>query len=139
MAAVLGAAALRLHQDRLAGDPAYARWRRAGKVAQSRLGKARTMVSGENSPAFYAEVATALRGFVADKLDVAEAGMQMREAEARLTARGASEDSVRAFAECIERCDRQRFAPQDSDAEEESRFLKHVSEVMTALDREIGR
>lgn len=139
MAAVLGALGLRFHQDRLAGDPAYARWRRAGKVAHTRLAKARRMASGESSTEFYAEVATALRGFVADKLDVAEAGMQMRDAEARLRTRGASEDSVKEFAACVERCDRQRFAPEAGDAEEETRFLKRVSKVMTALDREIGR
>jgi len=139
MAAALGALALRLHWDRLEGDPAFARRRRASRIANKRLAKARRMARGDAPKEFYAEVASALRGFMADKINVAEAGMQIREASEQLEARGASEDVIQEVGACLDHCDRQRFAPPESDAEEEARFLDRVAGVMTDLNREVGR
>jgi len=139
MVAVLGALALRSHRDRLEGDPAYARQRRAGRVANKRLAKARGMAGGAAPREFYAEVARALRGFVADKLNVAEAGMQIRKASEELRSRGASDAVVQEVSDCLDHCDRQRFAPPGGDAEEESRFLERVGRVMTELNRKVRR
>jgi len=139
MVAVLGALALRTHQDRLQADPALARQRRAGRVARKRLATARGMASGDAPREFYAEVARALRGLVADKLDMAEAGMQQRDMTERLKQRGASEEVIREIASCLDHCDRQRFAPPESDAAQETRFLDRVAAVMTDLNREVRR
>jgi hypothetical protein len=139
MIGILGAWALRAHRDRLAADPAYARRRRAGRIAHTRLAQARR-VAGKGTPReFYAEVARALRGFVADKLGIPEAGMQMREAEAELRDREVSEELVTEVVACLDHCDRQRFAPPGSDPEEEARFLKRVGALMTSLNRAVGR
>jgi hypothetical protein len=137
MALVLGALALRRHQDRLEGDVAYARGRRASRVAKKRLAEAQRLAGGEDRRAFYAEVARALRGFVADRLNVAEAGMQMGDLSAGLKGHGASESTVTEVMGCLDHCDRQRFAPPDADIEEQARFLARASAAMTALDREV--
>jgi hypothetical protein len=137
VAAVLGSLALRKHQDRLEADPAYARQRKAGRVARKRLARAREMAGGGAPRDFYAEVARALRGLVADKLNMAEAGMQLRELTGTLKERGASEDVVQEIASCLDHCDRQRFAPPGADAREETRFLDRVARVMTTLNREV--
>ncbi len=137
MAAVLGSLALRRHRDRLESDPAYARRRKAGRVARKRLDQARGMAGGDRPREFYAEVARALRGFVADKLNMSEAGMQLREVTMTLEARGASEEVIREISDCLDHCDRQRFAPPQEDAREEARFLDRVGEVMTRLNREV--
>jgi len=137
MAGVLGALGLRRHWDRLEGDVAYARRRRAGRVAKKRLAEARRLAGGDDARAFYAEVARAMRGFVADKLDLSEAGMQMTDLEAGLTRRRVSESTVGELLGCLEHCDRQRFAPQDGDNEEQARFLERASVTMTTLDREV--
>ncbi len=139
MATVLGALALRRHRERLAGDPAYARRRRAGRVARRRLGRARTLAGEDDARAFYAEVARALRGLAADRLNVAEAGMQLQDLTQALRERGASEETVREIADCLDHCDRQRFAPPEADAGVEARFLDRVGAVMTALNREVKR
>jgi len=139
MAAVLGSLALRKHQDRLEGDPAYARQRKAGRVARKRLARARGMAGGEAPREFYAEVARALRGLVADKLNMAEAGMQLREVRGTLQERGASDQVVQEISACLDHCDRQRFAPPEADAQEEARFLDRVARVMTELNREVKR
>jgi hypothetical protein len=139
MVAVLGATGLRYHQDRLEGDPAFARRRRAGRVAHARLAEAKRMATGEAPREFYAEVAKALRGFVSDKLDVAEAGMQARDVDRGLRSEGVPEELVQEVLDCLEHCDLQRFAPPKEDPGEETRFLKKTSKIMTALNREIGR
>ncbi len=139
MVAVMGAAGIRFHQDRLAADPAFARRRRAGRVAHARLAEARRMATGKDPRAFYAEISRALRGFVADKLDLAEAGMQVRDLAEGLGRAGVPEDAIRELVECLEHCDRQRFAPPRDDVGEETRFLERVSDVMTELNREMGK
>ena len=137
MVAVLGALGLRNHWDRLEGDVAYARGRRAGRVAKRRLAEAQRLVDGEDSNAYYAEVARALRGFAADKLNVAEAGMQISELHANLTARGVSAETTGEFVDCLELCDRERFAPVGTDANERVRFLGRAGAAMTVLDGEV--
>jgi hypothetical protein len=97
------------------------------------------MAGGEAPREFYAEVARALRGLVADKLNMAEAGMQLREVRGTLQERGASDQVVQEISACLDHCDRQRFAPPEADAQEEARFLDRVARVMTELNREVKR
>ena len=137
MAALLGALGLRRHRDRLEGDVAYARGRRAGRVANKRLAEARRLMEGGDSRAFFGEVANALRGFVADRLNVAEAGMQISELRMRLAGRGVSTEVTSDFLRCLEQCDRQRYAPVGADVEERVQFLEQAGEAMTALGGEI--
>ena len=137
MAAMLGALGMRRHWDRLDGDVAYARGRRAGRVAKKRLAEAQRIVQGGDSRAFFAEVARALRGFVADRLNVAEAGMQIAELRVSLAERGASTEAASDFLACLEQCDRQRFAPVAAELEQRVQFLDRAGAAMTVLDGEL--
>jgi hypothetical protein len=132
-----GAVALRRHRDLLEGDVAYARGRRASRVARKRLAHARGLAGGTDSRAFYAEVARALRGLAADRLNLAEAGLQADELEARLRRRGVDDATVQETMACLDHCDRQRFAPPSTDAGEEARFLERAGVLMSTLDRAI--
>ena len=129
-----GSVALRSHRDLLEGDVAYARGRRASRVARKRLARARGLAGGTDSRAFYAEVAKALRGLAADRLNLAEAGLQAGELEARLRQRGVEDRTVQELMACLDQCDRQRFAPPAEDAAAEARFLDRAGEIMSALD-----
>ena len=133
LVALLGALGLRTHWDRLEGDVAYARGRRAGRVAKKRLGEARRVMAEGDARAFYAEVERALRGFLADKLNVAEAGFMSEVAEAELRRRGVSEADTKEYFDCLGECDRARFAPPGSSAEEKSGFFDRVAEAMTSV------
>jgi hypothetical protein len=106
-------------------------------VAHARLAEAKRIATGDDPRAFYAEVTRALRGFIADQLDLAEAGMQLRDLEEGLKRAGVSADGVQEVLGCLEHCDLRRFAPAGEDAEEEVRFLDRVSGVMTRLGREM--
>ncbi|MDX1494635.1 MAG: BatD family protein [Longimicrobiales bacterium] len=135
LAAVGGAMVLRRHQDRLEGDVAYARGRRAGRVARKRLARARELMDSDDARGFYAEVARALRGLVADRLNLAEAGLRTAELDQALAETGIDDEVRRELVACLEECDRQRFAPPSADPEARGRFLDRAGEVMTALDR----
>ena len=109
--ALLSAAVVRWHRERLEGDVAYARGRRAGRVARRRLAEARSLISDDDVRGFYTEVERALRGFLADKLNVAEAGLMSQTAESALLGRGVAAEAVGEYLECLGACDRARFAP----------------------------
>jgi len=138
LVAVAGTVGLRRHRDLLEGDVAYARGRRASRVAKKRLSQARGLARGAaDSRAFYAEVARALRGLVADRLNLAEAGLQAGELEAHLKRHGVGEDTVQELMACLDHCDRRRFAPSHGDPAETTRFLDRVSALMTTVDRAV--
>ena len=103
------------------------------------MAEAKRMAAHEDPRTFYAEVARALRGFVADKLDMAEAGMQERDLDVGLRKDGVPEEVVQEVLECLSHCDLQRFAPEREGSGEEKRFRERVSEVMTELSRRMGR
>ena len=137
LVAVTGAAGVRRHQDQLEGDVAYARGRRAGRVARKRLQKARSLKDGD-AKEFYGEVAKALRGFMADKLNVAELGFIAHEVAVDLGRRGVSEDVVREYGDCIETCDRHRFAPPASGAEGREAMLERAAAAITGLQEALA-
>ena len=141
--AVGGAVATRRHRDHLQKDVAYARRRRASKMATRRLATAQSLRSPERDREFYAEVGRALQGFLADTLNLAEAGILRDDVRARLVARGATDAVVDAYLDCLEDCDRRRFSPSETtttstphqtpqDAMEQT--LTRAKDAMTALD-----
>ena len=137
MLAVAGAVAARRHQDRLTGDVAYARRRRASRLAKQRLARAESLRSPDRHREFHAEVGRALQGFLGDKLNLAEAGLIRDEIRARLTSRGVAAEVVDAYLGCLEDCDRQRFAPPEPDTAAMQEMLTRAGQAMTDLDQAV--
>ena len=135
MCAVAGAVAARRHQDRLTGDVAYARRRRAARLAKQRLARAESLRSPDRHRAFHAGVGRALQGFLGDKLNLAEAGLIRDEIRARLTSRGVAPGVIDAYLGCLEDCDRQRFAPTEPDTLAMQDMLTRAARAMTDLDQ----
>ena len=134
LVALAGAVAVRRHRDRLAGDVAWARNRRASKVARRRLARAESLCSPDRHREFHAEVGRAMQGFLGDKLNVAEAGLIRDEIRAALAARGVEATVADAYLDCLERCDRERFAPAQPDAAAMQAMLAEAGRAMTELD-----
>ena len=137
LAAVGGAMALRRHRDRLEGDVAYARVRRADRMARKRLARARGLAAGDPRE-FYAEVAGALQGLLADKLNIAEAGLVREEAGRVAVRRGVSAETLARLFACLDDCDRQRFAPAGADREPPEHVLDRAAAIMGDLARELS-
>jgi len=139
LVAAAGALALRRHQARLSGDVAWARGRRAHRIARKRLRRARALAQGQDVKGFYAEVGRALQGFLADKLNLPPAGIMTHEATGELRRRGVKYDVAQELVGCLELCDRQRFAPTPDAAEERTGFLQRAEDAMSGLHRELRR
>ncbi len=133
-----GAVGVRRHQDRLTGDVAWARSRRANRTARKRLAGARSLLHGDGR-AFYAEVDRALQGFLGDKLNLPEAGLMKEDVRQRLTERGVSPETLDAYLACLDECERQRFAPAETATAAREAFLARAGDAMGRLDREAGR
>ncbi len=135
LVAVGGAVVLRRHWDLLEGDLAYARGRRAGRVARKRLAHARSMAATGDRRAFYAEVARALTGLISDRLNLAEAGLESVAIERELSRAGVADALREEVLECLAHCDRQRFTPPSNDPDEKTHFLSRVERLMDGVDR----
>ena len=134
-AALGGAAAFRRRRDRLEGDVAYARTRRAGRMAKKRLARARSMVHGDPRE-FHGEVAGALLGFLADRLNMAEASLVREDASRAARERGASPETLERLFACLDDCDRQRFAPAGAPREAPDVVLERAASLMGDLAKE---
>ncbi len=137
VAAVAGAAVIRRHRDRLAGDVAYVRMRRAGRTAKKRLARAKGLASGD-PVALYGEVAGALLGFFADKVNVPVAGLVREDVDRLARERGVSAHTLERLFTCLDDCDRQRFAPAGAQREPPERVLARAAHLIKALAREMS-
>jgi len=135
--AIGGGAGVRRYRERLEGDRAYARGRRAGRVARKKLARARELAAGGDARVFFAEAGQALEGFAADKLDVSAAGTLREDLRAALADRGVSAATIEEYLDCLDLCDRQRFAPVEAEVQERHAFLKRAERVLAALAREL--
>ena len=134
---LLGAVGYRRHQMRLRGDVAYARARRARRVSRKRLAQARVHLDQGAEQEFYPAVGQALMGYLADKLNVAQAGMVSQEVKESLRARGVSEESVARYFDCLQICDLKQFAPSSSGREEMRDLMAGAREAVTRMEQEL--
>ncbi len=134
-----GAVAYGRHLDRLHGDEAYARNRRAGHAAKKRLSVAKSFLNTQTQKEFYSEVGKALTGYVADKLNVSEAGIMTEDIRCTLQKRGVEKGVVEDYFACLNECDYRRFAPSDATDAEMKAFLQKAETAMVALHQNISR
>jgi len=135
---LLGASlAYRRHLDRLSGDVAYARSRRAAQVAAKRLRKAKRCLNENTQKEFYAEVSRALLGFLGDKLNLPEAGIITDQVEEMLRGRGVDDRVISHYMNCLRTCDYQRFAPSDSKIDQMRNFFEDSKRAIAELEREL--
>ena len=139
MVVVSGSLGVRRHQARLEGDVAYARRRRASRAARKRLAGARNLLGADTQKEFYAEVGSALEGFLGDKLNIAAAGMIREDVINLLKQNEVSQELIDEYFGCLEHTDRQRFAPAEADEKVMTEFLARVESAMSALDRGLSK
>jgi len=132
-----GAMAYRQQLDRLSSNVAYARSRKANKMALKRLRRAQAQMRSDNARDFYSEVSKALMEFIGDKLNVPAAGLITEEVEKVLRARGISEDVVGEYIECLKACDFVRFAPAPPHNGKRQGFFEKAKKAIIELDKAI--
>ena len=116
---------------------AYARSRKATRLATKQLKQARKQLDDNNSKEFYAEVQRALTGFLGNKLNVAEAGLITDQIQALMTERKVPEDLIAEYVGCLQVCDFQRFAPADTNGREMKEFYDKARKAIEGLEERL--
>jgi tetratricopeptide (TPR) repeat protein len=128
-----GSVLMSRRRERLAKDIRWARSQKARSAAERRLRAAEKSLSGGDLSACYGEVSRALRGFVADKLDLAATNLEEETTRQELERRGATPDQLESYTALLNSCDGARYSPKGSDpataSEVTARARKWIAEV----------
>ena len=127
----------RRHLDKLSGNIAYARGRKANQMAMKRLSKAKKYLSEETQRQFYAKISNALMGFLGDKLNISSAGIITDEVEDLMKNKGMKEEVIKQFLLCLKMCDYQRFAPSEAKIDEMKLFFDEAKQAIVTLEKVI--
>lgn len=107
--------------------------RKANKQASKRLTKASKLMTEGKSEDFYTEVASALWGYVSDKLSIPVAELNRENVSNKLYAANIAEDNSKRFLSVLEECEYARFAPGDK-TETMDKLFKDATEVITLME-----
>lgn len=125
------------HQRRLQGDVAYARQRRAKGEAGRRLARADDLLETGTEAEFYGEVRAAVLEFVADRLNLAAAGLTIEVCAEALTARQVEDETIARLRDLLTRCDFARFAPSGGPPTDRAAARRLAEEVIAGLEKRI--
>lgn len=125
------------HNEKLIGNVAYARSRKANQMAMNKLRKAKKALTEKTHTQFYAETSSALLGFLADKLNIAAAGIITDQIENMMKSRNIDNQVISDYLSCIQICNYQRFAPSKTDISEMNKFFDQAKSAIIALDKVI--
>ncbi len=125
------------HQRRLQGDVAYARQRRAKGEASRRLARADALLAGGSEAEFYGEVRAAVLEFVADRLNLAAAGLTLEVCAAALAEQQVEAETIAALRDLLTRCDFARFAPAGGPPTDRATARRLAGEVIAGLEKRI--
>lgn len=120
---------------RLARDRGLARARKARARARQRLRSSRRRAATLDSGTFHEEVARTLVEFVADRFNLAPAGLTYDRMDDLLVARGVDPELRRGFRGCLEACDFARFVPSSGSAERRREVLDQAGKLIEAMER----
>ena len=134
---VAGAISLlyRNHKEHLNENVAYARSRRANRLAMQKLAKAKKVLHENTVKEFYTEISFALVGFAADKLNLSAAGIISTELLELLRKRGLDAAVIDSYSHLIQTCDYQRFAPATVTKKEMEEFYLMAKDVIIKLEK----
>ena len=109
------------------------RTKRASKVAQRRLKRARKFMTDSNTSAFYAEVLTASWGYLSDKLGIPVSELSKENIDAELEKYGVDESLRVKTLGLLDKCEFAQYAPQLANSDMNAVFSEAAA-VMDALE-----
>lgn len=112
-------------------DMQLMRTKRANKVAQKRLRAAKQWMRAGDKNKFYAEVLTALWGYLSDKIQIPVSELNKENISAELTNYGATDEMIAAVIEVLNNCEFAQYAPELSGNDMESIY----SAAADAMDK----
>lgn len=110
------------------------RIRKARSVAAKRLNKARVAMNNHRSEEFYADLSSALWGFLSDKLKMPASSLTRENIAGTLESAGADDELVTRTISLLDECEMARFTPVHTDSEMSTLFTD-ASELIDSLNR----
>ena len=135
--AFLGLLFYQRHQQRLEGDVAYARRRRARGEAGRRLKQGEQLLEEGKGVEFHAEIQRAVLTFLADRLNLAAAGLTVDTSARTLEEKGVDEELVSGLRDLLVQCDFARFAQVASGRREMEELHARAEQLITSLEKVI--
>jgi len=135
--AVVAALFVERRRRRIREDVAYARASRALKAAQKRLEAARRALSRGDADAVLADLAGAVAGYFADKMNAAAAGLTTDAVAAHLSDEGVQVAMVDEVRRLMAACDAARYAGAPS-GERAGELIEMARRVLREVDKQEG-
>jgi hypothetical protein len=126
----------RVRQERLAGDIAGSRSRKAQSMAKKRLKRAREHMGKQEQKAFYDEIARAMWGFLSDKLNIGQSDLSREYVREQLLARTVPEALPERLTKLLDTCEMALFAPSAVSGGMESTYEEALS-LISDIDNRI--
>lgn len=105
----------------------------ANKQALRRLEKARRLMAGGKSDGFYTEIASALWGYVSDKLNIPASELNRENIANKLSEIHVDESVSQNFLRTLDECEYARFAPGDK-GKTMDKLFNDATEVITSIE-----
>jgi len=137
MMAAAGSYMYRQHLERLDTDESYKKSRRAFGLAVKRLKKAKPQMKEGTINVFYSEISKAVQGYIADKLNLSEAGFISDEVKNILAHKQIEDEMVKRIFEFLQMCDFSRFAPSDNKTEDMGQAYNDAKDLIAILDKKL--
>lgn len=135
LVAVLG---IKKRQEKLSGDIQLLKYQKAVKVATSRLRAAKKVLGENNLPGYYSELASALFGYLEDKLSLQKSEFTVDRAIDNLKSRQIKEDLVDLVKSISEKCEFARFAPSSISRQSADELYAEAERVIVELENSIS-
>ena len=133
--ALVAAFIMNRYNNRLYENVAYARSKRANRMAQKRLAKAKSFLKVDTQKEFYVQASIALAGFIADKLNRAAAGIITTEIEKELKKFNVGDDLIKRFLDLLQECDLHRFANSATDTAAMEDFYNRAKRTIVEIEK----
>lgn len=126
-------------QLKSAADIVGTRMRKAGKVAAKRLKKAAACMKSGDREKFYDEMLVALWGYVSAKLNIPASELNRQNVAEKLSAAGASEESINEFVAVLDDCEFAKYAPGSGNGELMSVYDRGAHIIETLEDSNLNK
>ncbi|OGU37927.1 MAG: hypothetical protein A2X61_15255 [Ignavibacteria bacterium GWB2_35_12] len=120
-------------QQKLEGNQALLKNKRATKMARKRLQTAKLLLNQSNEDKFYEEVSHALWGYLSDKLTIPISELNKDSASFAMSQRTVGEEKIQQYMSTIDYCEFARFARSSNDVSKQNIYDDAVR-VITELE-----
>jgi len=127
--------AYKRREEKLSGNVALMKNRRANKEAAKRLKKAKQYLSQQNRKAFFDEISRAIWGYLGDKLNMDQASLSREQIQHALTQRNISPETIQRIFKTLDDAEMALFA-SSSDGEMNKSY-SDATAVIAQLEEEL--